>query len=116
MATGDLSEKFWVPQKQRISLPNTSTIQERIHLIAFSLNSQNTFSASLNSLKNTKKVTLEEHKKFTTELMKNMSYMPSIVKIKMMITQKQIQIMRQVGVVHLFLKTVNAKKVLYMKV
>ena len=30
MATGDLSEKFWVPQKQRVSLPNTSTIQERI--------------------------------------------------------------------------------------
>jgi hypothetical protein len=53
------------------NISENSTIQERIHLIAFSLNSQNTFSASLNSLNNTKKVTLEEHKKFTTELMKN---------------------------------------------
>lgn len=64
-----LNQKGNIEIKKNIS--ENSTIQERIHLIAFSLNSQNTFSASLNSLKNTKKVTLEEHKKFTTELMKN---------------------------------------------
>jgi hypothetical protein len=53
------------------NISEKSIIQKRIHLIAFGLNSQNTFSAGLNSLKNTKKVTLEEHKKFTTELLKN---------------------------------------------
>jgi hypothetical protein len=55
--------------KKNISEKNS--IQKRIHLIGFSLNNQNTFSAGLNSLKNTKKVTFEEHKKFTTELLKN---------------------------------------------
>jgi hypothetical protein len=64
-----LNQKGNIEIKKNIS--ENSIIQERIHLIAFSLNNQNTFSASLNSLKNTKKVTLEEHKKFTTELMKN---------------------------------------------
>jgi len=53
------------------NISDKSTIQKRIHLIGFALNSQNTFSAGLNSLKNTKKVTFEEHKKFTTELLKN---------------------------------------------
>jgi hypothetical protein len=64
-----LNQKGNTEIKKNIS--EKSNIQERIHLIAFSLNSQNTFSASLNSLKNTKKITLEEHKKFTTELLKN---------------------------------------------
>ena len=52
------------------NLPVGSKLQKRIHLIAFELNSNNTFSASLNSLENTKKMSLEEHKKFTVDLLK----------------------------------------------
>ena len=52
------------------NLPNGSKLQKRIHLIGFELNSQNSFSASLNALENTKKMSLEEHKKFTVDLLK----------------------------------------------
>lgn len=52
------------------NLPYGSKLQKRIHLIAFELNSSNTFSASFNSLENTKKMSLEEHKNFTVDLLK----------------------------------------------
>jgi hypothetical protein len=52
------------------NLPDGSKFQKRIHLIGFELNSQNAFSASLNALENTKKMSLEEHKKFTVDLLK----------------------------------------------
>ena len=52
------------------NLPDATTLQKRIPLIGFELNSQNSFSASLNALENTKKMSLEEHKKFTVDLLK----------------------------------------------
>ena len=52
------------------NLPEGSKLQKRTHLIGFELNSSNTFSASFNSLENTKKMSLEEHKKFTVDLLK----------------------------------------------
>ena len=52
------------------NLPEATKLQRRIHLIGFELNTQNSFSASLNALENTKKMSLEEHKKFTVDLLK----------------------------------------------
>jgi hypothetical protein len=52
------------------NLPEARKLQKRIHLIGFELNTQNSFSASLNALENTKKMSLEEHKKFTVDLLK----------------------------------------------
>jgi hypothetical protein len=52
------------------NLPDNIKIQKRTHLIGFELNSKNTFSASFNSLVNAKKISLEEHKKFTVDLLK----------------------------------------------
>ena len=52
------------------NLPDGSKFQKRIHLIGFELDSHNLFLASLNSLENTKKMSLEEHKKFTVDLLK----------------------------------------------
>ena len=53
------------------NIPKNTFIEKRIHLIAFNLDSKNTFSAGLNAIDKTKKITLEEHKKTTTELLKN---------------------------------------------
>ncbi len=52
------------------NLPKNINIQNRTHLIGFKLNDKNTFTASFNPLEKTKKVTLEEHKNFLTELLK----------------------------------------------
>ena len=52
------------------NLPEDTKLQKRIHLIGFELNTQNSFSASLNALDNTKKMSLEDHKKFTVDLLK----------------------------------------------
>lgn len=54
----------------RKNLPDNIKIQNRTHLIGFKLNNQNTFTASFNPLEKTKKVTLEQHGKFLTELLK----------------------------------------------
>ena len=53
------------------NIPKNTFIEKRIHLIAFNLNSKNTFSAGLNAIDKTKKTKLEEHKKTTIELLKN---------------------------------------------
>lgn len=52
------------------NLPESTKLQKRIHLIGFELNTQNSFSASLNALDNTMKMSFEEHKKFTVDLLK----------------------------------------------
>jgi hypothetical protein len=52
------------------SLPDYANIQKRSHLIAFEFNKNNTFSSSFNSLENTKKIPLEEHKNFIVALLK----------------------------------------------
>ena len=56
--------------KLKKNLPDNVTLQNRTHLIGFQLNSKNTYSASFNPLENTKKISLEEHKKFTVDLLK----------------------------------------------
>ena len=52
------------------NLLDGTKLQKRNHLIGFELNSQNTFSANFNSLDNNKKMSLEEHKNFVINILK----------------------------------------------
>lgn len=51
-------------------LPAKVELQKRTHLIGFNLDSKNTFSASFNPLKDTQKMTLEQHKNIMTDILK----------------------------------------------